>query len=113
MVNNKNNEGEQVSIMNNSPSKFSLNKMSVGSSRNLRYQQQEEEFADDQFEKDNNKIINRNNLASSKNEADIFNYDVDKSKEDMKARPPTDKGQEPDMKIEIISTVLISNKKEK
>lgn len=39
MVNNKNGEGEQVSIMNNSPSKFSLNKMSVGSSRNLRYQQ--------------------------------------------------------------------------
>ena len=39
MVSNKNgnNEGEQVSIMNNSPSKFSLNKMSVGSSRNLRY----------------------------------------------------------------------------
>ena len=37
MVNTKNNEGEQVSIMNNSPSKFSLNKMSVGSSRNLRY----------------------------------------------------------------------------
>lgn len=54
MVNSKTNEGEQVSIMNNSPSKFSLNKMSVGSSRNLRYQQQEEDFLDDQLDKNNN-----------------------------------------------------------
>ncbi len=56
MVGNKNgnnNEGEQVSIMNNSPSKFSLNKMSVGSSRNLRYQQQEEDFMEDRCDKDN------------------------------------------------------------
>lgn len=68
---------------------------------------------DDQFEKDNNQIINRNNLASSKNDADIFNYDVDKSKEDIKAKAAADKPLEPDMKIEIISTVLISNKKEK
>ena len=80
--NNKNNDGEQVSILNNSPSKFSLNKMSVGSSRNLRYQQQEEDF-DDQFERDNKEILNKDNLASSKNEGDVFNYDVDKSKEDL------------------------------
>jgi hypothetical protein len=47
---------------------------------------------DDQFERDNNQIINRNhNLASSKNDADIFNYDVDKSKEDIKAKAATDK----------------------
>ena len=49
---NKKSQDEQVSLcMNNSPSKFSLNKMSVGSSRNLRYQQLDEEFLDDQFEK--------------------------------------------------------------
>ena len=85
MVSNKNgtnNEGEQVSIMNNSPSKFSLNKMSVGSSRNLRYQQQEEDFLEDQCERDK-QVSNSNNLMSSKNEGELFNYDIDKSKEDF------------------------------
>tara|TARA_B100000513_G_scaffold61264_1_gene23926 strand:- start:19 stop:309 length:291 start_codon:yes stop_codon:yes gene_type:complete len=91
--NGNNNEGEQVSIMNNSPSKFSLNKMSVGSSRNLRYQQQEEDYMEDRCEKDN-QISNSNNMASSKNEGELFNYDVDKSKEDL-SKVANDSKQEP------------------
>jgi len=91
--NGNNNEGEQVSIMNNSPSKFSLNKMSVGSSRNLRYQQQEEDYMEDRCEKDN-QVSNSNNMASSKNEGELFNYDVDKSKEDL-SKVANDSKQEP------------------
>jgi hypothetical protein len=91
--NGNNNEGEQVSIMNNSPSKFSLNKMSVGSSRNLRYQQQEEDYMEDRCEKDN-QVSNSHNLASSKNEGELFNYDVDKSKEDL-SKVANDSKQEP------------------
>lgn len=91
--NGNNNEGEQVSIMNNSPSKFSLNKMSVGSSRNLRYQQQEEDYMEDRCEKDN-QVSNSHNLASSKNEGELFNYDVDKSKEDF-SKVANDSKQEP------------------
>ena len=69
--------------MNNSPSKFSLNKMSVGSSRNLRYQQLDEEFLDDQFEKGSKEIINRNQVTSSQGkDGDVFNYDVDKSRDE-------------------------------
>ena len=66
--------------MNNSPSKFSLNKMSVGSSRNLRYQQLDREFLDDNSEKGSKEIINRNQVTSSQGkDGDVFNYDVDKS----------------------------------
>lgn len=67
---------------------------------------------DDQFEKDHDQ--NQNNRASSKNDGDIFNYDVDKSKEGLpQIKAPAEKQPEPDVKIEVISTVLISNKKEK
>lgn len=45
----------------------------------------------------------------------MFNYDVDKSKEDLPAARPNAEKQatEPEMKIEVISTMVISNKKEK
>lgn len=72
-----------MSIMNNSPSKFSLNKMSVGSSRNLRYQQQEEEFMEENNCNRDRQVSNSNNMTSSKNEGELFNYDVDRSKEDL------------------------------
>jgi hypothetical protein len=67
--------------------------MSVGSSRNLRYQQQEEDYMEDRCEKDN-QISNSNNMASSKNEGELFNYDVDKSKEDL-SKVANDSKQEP------------------
>ena len=48
---------------------------------------------EDRCEKDN-QISNSNNMASSKNEGELFNYDVDKSKEDL-SKVANDSKQEP------------------
>lgn len=113
MADTKAADGQQVSIMQNSPSKFSLNKMSVGSSRNLRYQQQEEEFLDDDLKDNNQPPLNKQNIVSSSGE--VFNYDADKSKEELPKlnKLEADKKLAQDMKIEVISTMVISSKKEK
>ena len=80
--------------MNNSPSKFSLNKKSVGSSRNLRYQQLDREFLDDNSEKGSKDINNKNQASSSQGlDGDVFNYDVDKSQNEL---PNIDKVQKQD-----------------
>lgn len=48
---------------------------------------------EDRCEKDN-QVSNSHNLASSKNEGELFNYDVDKSKEDL-SKVANDSKQEP------------------
>lgn len=73
--------GLNVDLINNSPSRFSINKMSAGSSRNLRYQQQDEQlFLEDNADPKGQIPSEDNNGNRKINDTDQSSLDQEKSK---------------------------------